>query len=169
MASLQHNTFSLNLYYNASWTGHLSVLASFTHQYWHRSNTIDCTTTQHLCITMQVERDICIGPPAAWGSTRRQNVPFSSTKHFTIIFLFLVLACVSVFVDHWCAFGGTCRPILGWLPPHCCRCAPDFCGRTSTNSAICAIYTNCGKVHSLFAQFVLIVAYCLCDLCDLRR
>ena len=48
---------------------------------------------------MQVERDICIGPPAAWGSTRRQNVPFSSNKYFTINFLLLVLACVSVFVD----------------------------------------------------------------------
>ena len=80
-----------------------------------------------------------------------------------------VFVYLRVFVDHWCAFGGTCRPILGWLPPHCCRCAPDFCGRTSTNSAISAIYTNCGIVHSLFAQFVLIVAYCLCDLCDLRR
>ena len=103
MASLQHNTFSLILYYNASWTGHL---------YWRHSlisigNTIDCTTTQHLCITMQVERDICIGPPAAWGSTRRQNVPFSSTKYFTTNFLLLVLAFDILFVDlsvYWCIF-----------------------------------------------------------------
>ena len=66
MASLQHNTFSLILYYEASWTGHL---------YWRHSlisigiNVIQLTTLQHSTSVLQCKLNetsvLALLPPGA--------------------------------------------------------------------------------------------------------